>query len=372
MSNPTDRRRAADRRLDPDRRAIFRRTGDGLHGSTWEDLRSQYFTRYLFWALGIVYFHAGESVVRSADFLRLVDILLVAYFVATSATLWHARKYPMTVWRWRLAMWTDLVAIAVCVVSDANVASPTYFVFLAVILGNGMRYGIRAFGEAVVGSFLMGFVIFALRFNEYMQALSPGTIFFMVLGVIVVLYSYSLMSRLERNRMQLETLSHVDVLTGLLNRRGLEDRAQSVMRALARPGSSVAMLFADLDGFKAVNDRQGHAVGDRVLREVAGLITANIRASDVAARYGGDEFVVLMPDTDLDAARLAAERLQLAMGEWSRKSESSLSLSIGLGVAPDHGRTFDDLVRRVDEAMYRTKQSGGRGGVQVAESASGG
>lgn len=369
MSEASDRRRAADRRQEPERRALFRRTGDALHGSTWEDLRSQYLTRYLFWALGIVYFHAGESVARGAEFLRVVDVLLVTYFIVTTATLWHARRKPMTVWRWRLAMWTDLVAIAICVVADANVASPTYFVFLAVILGNGMRYGIRAFGEAVVGSFAMGFVIFALRFSEYMQALSPGTVFFMVLGVIVVLYSYSLMSRLERNRLQLENLSHVDVLTGLLNRRGLEDRAQTVMRSLSRPGGSVAMLFADLDGFKAVNDRQGHAVGDRVLREIAGIITANIRASDVAARYGGDEFVVLMPDTDLEAARLAAERLQLAMEQWSSLGTTPLSLSIGIGVAPDHGPTFDDLVRRVDHAMYRTKQSGGRGGIQIAEGA---
>jgi len=367
MSESPDRRRAADRRLEPDRRALFRRSRDALHGSTWEDLRSQYLTRYLFWALGIIYFHAGESVVRSAEFLRAVDILLVAYFVATTVTLWYARRAPMTVWRWRLAMWTDLVAISICVVADANVASPTYFVFLAVILGNGMRYGMRAFGEAVIGSFLMGFVIFALRFGEYMQALSPGTVFFMVLGVIVVLYSYSLMSRLERNRLQLETLSHVDVLTGLLNRRGLEDRAQTVMHAQVRSGGSVAMLFADLDGFKGVNDRQGHAVGDRVLREIAGLITANIRASDVAARYGGDEFVVLMPDTDLDAARQAAERLQVAMEQWSRNGTTNLSLSIGLGVAPHHGPTFDDLVRRVDQAMYRTKQSGGKGGIQIAE-----
>jgi len=346
---------------------MFRRSGDALHGSTWEDLRSQYLTRYLFWALGIVYFHAGESVARSAEFLRFADIMLATYFVVTTTTLWYAWREPMTVWRLRFAMWTDLVAISSCVVTDANVASPTYFVFLAVILGNGMRYGIRAFGEAVVGSFLMGFVILALRFTEYMQALSPGIVFFMVLGVIVVLYSYSLMARLERNRLQLEALSFIDVLTGLLNRRGLEDRARLLMPALARPGNSVAMLFADLDGFKAINDRQGHAVGDRVLKEIAGLINANIRASDVAARYGGDEFVVLMPDADLDAARLTAERLQQAIQQWSERGGSNLSLSIGLGVAPDHGLTFDDLVRRVDHAMYRTKQRDRKGGIQVAE-----
>lgn len=365
MSESSDRRRASDRRHAADRRAFFRRAGDALHTTTWEDLRSQYLTRYLFWVLGIIYFHAGENVARSAEFLRMADIALAIYFVLTTATFVHAWRKPVVVWRWRLAMWTDLVGISACVVADANVASPTYFVFLAVILGNGMRYGIRAFGEAVMGSFLMGFVIFGLRFAEYISALSPGTLFFMMLGAIVVLYSYSLMARLERNRQQLEILSHVDVLTGLLNRRGLEDRARSVMRVLARPGNSVAMLFADLDGFKAVNDGQGHAVGDRVLREVAGLITANIRAGDVVARYGGDEFVVLMPDTDLEAARLAAERLQGAMAQWSRDSATSLSLSIGLGVAPDHGPTFDDLVRRVDQAMYRSKQRGGKGGIQV-------
>lgn len=369
MSESSDRRRVADRRMELDRRSFFRRAGDSLHTATWEDLRSQYLTRYLFWVLGIVYFHAGENVARSAEFLRLADIALAVYFVVTTATLFHAWRRPNAVWRWRFAMWTDLVGISACVVADANVASPTYFVFLAVILGNGMRYGMRAFGEAVIGSFLMGFVIFGLRFAEYISALSPGTLFFMMLGVIVVLYSYSLMARLERNRQQLEALSHVDVLTGLLNRRGLEDRAESLMRAGVRYQHPVALLFADLDGFKAVNDGQGHAVGDRVLREIAGLITANIRAGDVAARYGGDEFVVLMPETDLAAARGAAERLQDAVQRWSRAGGTALSVSIGLGVAPPHASTFDDLVRRVDQAMYRSKQLSGKGGIQVAEEA---
>jgi diguanylate cyclase (GGDEF)-like protein len=100
---------------------------------------------------------------------------------------------------------------------------------------------------------------------------------------------------------------------------------------------------------------------------VAGLITASIRADDVAARYGGDEFVVLMPDTRLSQATQVAERLQEAVGQWARNSEVILSLSIGMGEAPAHGGELETLLRRVDSAMYLSKQARARGGIRCVD-----
>jgi len=189
-------------------------------------------------------------------------------------------------------------------------------------------------------------------------------IFFILIGAIVVLYAYSLMARIEQDREEMAAQSSLDQLTGLLNRRGLEQRAAALFRDVQSRNRPLTVLFADLDGFKGVNDAHGHHVGDVVLRKIAGLINASIRESDVAARYGGDEFVVIMPDTDLRHATLVAQRLQAAVAQWARSGEVKLSLSIGMGAAPEHGQELAILLERVDGAMYQSKQSFVRGGIR--------
>jgi len=335
-----------------------------LRAVNWEDQRSQFVTRYLFWALGLAYFNLGASVARSAEFLLAVNVVHLVYAFLTTVYLVHARRNMLSPLRWRLAMWTDLVGAAFCALADTSLTSPAYLVLLAIILGNGMRYGLRPFGEAALGSFLLVLLVLYLRFTNYMSAVSVAGIFFILFGAIVVLYAYSLMARIERHRDEIAARSNLDLLTGLLNRRGLEERAAVLFCDVQNQKRPLTVLFADLDGFKGINDALGHHVGDTVLRKVAGLISASIRESDVAARYGGDEFVVIMPDTALPHAMLVAERLQAAVGQWARSGEISLSLSIGMGAAPEHGQELAVLLERVDGAMYLSKQSLGRGGIR--------
>lgn len=331
---------------------------------SWEDQRSQFVTRYLFWALGLAYFNIGLPVTRSVEFLLAVNVVHLVYVFLTTVYLLHARRNTLSPLRWRLAMWTDLVGVAFCALADSSMTSPAYLVFLAIILGNGMRYGLRQFGEAALGSFLLVLLVLYLRFTDSMSAQWIAGIFFILFGAIVVLYAYSLMARIERHRDEIAAQSSLDLLTGLLNRRGLEERAAVLFCDVQNRKHPLAVLFADLDGFKSINDALGHHVGDTVLRKVAGLINASIRESDVAARYGGDEFVVIMPDTDLQHAIRVAERLQAAVAQWARSGESRLSLSIGIGAAPEHGQELGSLLERVDRAMYLSKQSLGRGGIR--------
>ena len=335
-----------------------------LRVATWEVQRSQFVVRYLFWALGIAYFHLGTPVARNADFQLAMNVVLLVYAVLTAVYLLHARRHTLSPLRWRLAMWTDLVGVAFAALADASMTSPAYLIFLAIILGNGMRFGLRPFGEAAFGSFLLIPLVFYLRLNDHMSALSVTGIFLVLFGVIVVLYAYSLLARIERHREQIATQSNLDQLTGLLNRRGLQERAAFLFEDVRTQKRPLSVLFADLDGFKGINDTLGHHVGDTVLRKVAGLIDASIRDSDVAARYGGDEFVIIMPDTDIRHAALIAERLQIAVGQWARSGEVTLSLSIGIGAAPEHGEELGVLLERVDGAMYQSKQSFGRGGIR--------
>ena len=335
-----------------------------LRAASWDVQRSQFAVRYLFWALGIAYFNFGAPVTRDAEFQLAMNVVLLVYVLLISVYMLHARRHALSALRWRLAMWTDLVGVAFAALCDASLNSPAYLIFLAIILGNGMRYGLRPFGEAALGSFLLIPLIFYLRFSDYMNAVSVTGIFLILFGAIVVLYAYSLLARIERQREHMVTQSNLDQLTGLLNRRGLEERATLLFEDVRIQKHPLSVLFADLDGFKGINDTLGHHVGDTVLRKVAGLINATIRDSDVAARYGGDEFVIIMPDTDVRHATLVAERLQAAVGQWARSGEVNLSLSIGIGAAPEHGEELSGLLERVDGAMYQSKQSFGRGGIR--------
>jgi len=348
----------------------FLASAASLRAVTWEDQRTQFVTRYIFWALGLAYFNLGGAVARSAELLVAANIVHGVYALLTTIYLAHARRNRLSPLRWRLAMWTDLTAVAFMALADLHVTSPAYLVFLAIIIGNGMRYGLRPFAEAALGSFLLVMMILYLRFADYMNTMSAAGIFFFLFGAIFVLYAFSLMARVERKREEMAAQSSLDQLTGLLNRRGLEERAAHLFRDVTAHQRPLSVLFADLDGFKSVNDALGHHVGDAVLKKVAGLISASIRDTDVAARYGGDEFVVLMPDTALDQALGVAGRLQEAVGQWAQSGSVNLSLSIGMGQAPGHGAELAVLLQRVDGAMYLSKQSNSRGGIRCVDDVS--
>ncbi len=154
--------------------------------------------------------------------------------------------------------------------------------------------------------------------------------------------------------------AHHDPLTGLANRSLLDELLRTLLAASQRTGRPVALLYIDLDGFKAINDRYGHARGDEVLRWVAQRLRDTVRLSDSAARLGGDEFVMLLPDADVDgAAQVATKVLQVLAEPWPDSTvQLPVSASIGISVFPLHAGNAEDLVRRADSAMYAAKAAG--------------
>jgi diguanylate cyclase (GGDEF)-like protein len=130
-----------------------------------------------------------------------------------------------------------------------------------------------------------------------------------------------------------------------------------------RSDTPLSVLLLDLDGFKTINDHHGHADGDRVLQNVAATLRLAVRANDIVARYGGDEFVVVMPETDIEAARQVADRVVASVRAvrhpLSDGSEGVVACSAGLAVFPTDGRTASRLLRSADAAMYRVKRVGG-------------
>ena len=165
----------------------------------------------------------------------------------------------------------------------------------------------------------------------------------------------ALRSREEQSR----TLSLADDLTGLHNRRGLFALGEHAMRSARRHKTGLNVLFLDLDGLKNINDRFGHSQGDQALRDIAAVLRGAIRESDVVARAGGDEFVVLVED-EPQAAEELAQRLERRIAAANAKGEHRYKLEVSLGVVfwpPDEKTTLQELIERADQRMYAAKNA---------------
>ncbi len=166
---------------------------------------------------------------------------------------------------------------------------------------------------------------------------------------------------LEQEVARARQFAHRDGLTGLPDRRLLLDRYNQAVAVAARQRRQVALLFLDLDGFKRVNDTYGHAAGDRVLQQVAARLRACMRTSDTACRYGGDEFVILLPQYEgQESAVAVAEKVcaRLAAPYAVDGTAIRVTASIGMAIYPVDGHEYGDLMRVTDRAMYRNKARG--------------
>jgi diguanylate cyclase (GGDEF)-like protein len=166
---------------------------------------------------------------------------------------------------------------------------------------------------------------------------------------------------IERARLHAKTvaMAEVDGLTGVYNRRHYEEEIARNLEAAARTGSAFAMVILDPDRFKRINDAHGHLVGDQVLKEIARLLVENVRGTDVVARYGGDEFVVLLAETSVQAAAQVAEKLRDRVKQSALAGGVVSGLTLSAGVAGSQGRESpEQLFERADRALYAAKEGG--------------
>jgi diguanylate cyclase (GGDEF)-like protein/putative nucleotidyltransferase with HDIG domain len=168
------------------------------------------------------------------------------------------------------------------------------------------------------------------------------------------------MQRANANRLvwRLSDAAATDPLTGLLNRRGFQDLFETELERARRSGQPLSLLVGDLDNFKALNDRYGHAAGDRALEQLALILQTAKRRIDMAARIGGEEFAVILPDSDRHAALILAERMRREVRETFVYEPHELTISIGVATFPLHGTEIGPLVARADEALYAAKALG--------------
>lgn len=169
---------------------------------------------------------------------------------------------------------------------------------------------------------------------------------------------------------QLHHMAEVDSLTGAFNRRAFSERAQSVIAMALRHRRPLSVLMLDLDHFKSINDTHGHMAGDGFLTHVARTIQSQLRKADILCRWGGEEFLVVMPEADAPAVQQKAEQLRLAIAqdlvETGSGKAMQVTVSVGVAHLRDSTDALGDIIRRADAMMYLAKTSG-RNQVCVAE-----
>jgi diguanylate cyclase (GGDEF)-like protein len=161
-----------------------------------------------------------------------------------------------------------------------------------------------------------------------------------------------------------------DPLTGLYNRRYMQEMLKQNLSRVTRKLHPLGLIMLDIDHFKSFNDTHGHAAGDALLRELGRFLQSRVRMEDVACRYGGEEFILIMPEASLEVAQRRAEQLRAEATELRVRDAGlvieGITLSIGVALYPLHAQAPDTLLRAADAALYRAKQEG-RNRVVVAE-----
>src|SRR5438874_6025411 len=248
------------------------------------------------------------------------------------------------------------------VVLTGRDASPFYFTFRLIVGGAALVVSPRVtFGLASAAS--IAYIVAIAPPGS--GGLPPSTVAIVginITSLILLAYVAMVIAREQRRaRDAAIRLSTIDNLTGLFNRTFFFAAVEREIARSARSGRGFCLLMMDLDELKLINDRHGHFFGDRVLRGVGEVIRSGGRRIDTAARYGGDEFVVLLPETDPTGAYVLAEKIRLGVAELNVDVAGTTihpSVSIGVVSYPEDGRTSDELMITADTSMYHSKRSG--------------
>ena len=176
------------------------------------------------------------------------------------------------------------------------------------------------------------------------------------LGFFIVVAA--LLARLRESLGHEREMARTDFLTGAANTRAFYELAEMEIGRLRRYGHPFTIAYMDADNFKAVNDRLGHQVGSSLLVNVVSVARQNLRETDVVARVGGDEFAVLLPETDADQGRAVVRKLRARMLEEMRRHDWPVTFSIGVLTCASPPRTVDELIKRADALMYEVKRAG--------------
>jgi len=287
-----------------------------------------------------------------------------AILVTPVLLLW--KEKPRLVWNPR--QWIEVVALCVGLNGASLLLyggffqqqlqnSPLEYLCIPFLIWVGFRFGQREAATALC--VLSGFAAWGTMrgYGPFVGSSQNGSLLLMqaFMGIIAIttLALAAEVSEHKRAEERVRSLAVSDPLTGLANYRQLVESLETEIKRYGRTERPFVVMLLDLDGLKKINDAHGHLVGSRALCRLADMLRLYSREMDTAARYGGDEFVVILPETDLDAARLVAQRISRRLAEDGE--EPKLSVSIGMAAYPEDGETIHEILGAADRDLYREK-----------------
>ncbi len=315
----------------------------------------------------------APAVVAISLLARVLGMIAPVWLIVLLASLMMAAagRQDQLLSRGRFASWMPaahlnlgLVLLTIWVAFSGGAQSPFVWVYAVAVGIYGMFWGSR---WGLVTATLCCVYLLAATFLDGLIRTPAASWLVLLLPLRALLANHIAVffltavvaATMRRQVKEIFREAQTDELTGLANRRALRD---TLDRELARAGGTtrpLSLLVVELDGFKAINDRLGHLEGDQVLKQVAGVLRDCCRSTDALARFGGDEFVAVLPQTSCDEALIVAKRIRAMVEGLRRPAGTGMSASVGLATFPDDGLTVRELMEAADLAMYRVKARGG-------------
>jgi diguanylate cyclase (GGDEF)-like protein len=315
---------------------------------------------WLLLILVLLYIIFGE-----ADKLAEAAVIAATFFYAAFVMAFRYANLYKRESRWKVALetWVMIAYITWVCLYTGGLGSPLLNTFLLPVITSALTLGkvttlievalIAACQVYLGGSFSADLLMSLSFLGGFAAQIAPV----LLVAYIVTMFSADIRYGLSKAKL----LSETDELTGLLNMRGFSIAANRLFGQALRYNRAASVLMIDSDNLKSINDTYGHEAGNRLLRQLTRLVQAELRYTDVLARYGGDEFIVLLPETPSRGALEVAGRIRDAVASLPLDLDGkrvSSSVSIGVASHPEDGITLDAIVARADRAMYQGKKAG--------------
>jgi diguanylate cyclase (GGDEF)-like protein len=291
-------------------------------------------------------------------------LLAMAVYAAFVISFRYSKLFTReTQWKLALETWVIIFFISWCVYQTGGIESPLINLYLLVIIFSALTLG-------KIVTLLEFTLISAAYFYLAQSSVEEGSFSLLLLSEMIITFAPYLLvgyltsllaADLKNAREGLELLSDTDELTGLKNRRAFNAALEAEFKKAVRYNRVFSVLMLDADDLKPVNDRFGHAAGDKLIVSIAQVVQESLRETDVLARYGGDEFVVILNETTCDRAVEVAERIRKSVENTSFSSSGervSSTISVGVACFSENSQDGIEIVAQADEKLYESKRKG--------------
>jgi len=292
-------------------------------------------------------------------------LAMAMFFFAAFVLSFHYANFYRTETHWKIAIETAMMIVFITWVLafTGGADSPLRDLYILVIIVAALTLGkVVTLAELALITGCFMWLAYPLEAGDLMTLPYGAKLLAQIAPMLLVAYITSMLSAdLRRAYSHVKQLSETDELTGVLNMRAFATLSERVAQQAGRYARPFSVLMIDSDSLKHVNDTLGHETGNRLLQQTVECIQGRLRQTDLIARYGGDEFVALLPETPCNGAAGVAERIRKSIEATplvTREHRVSTTVSIGIACYPNHGVDFESVLEKADQAMYASKAAG--------------